>query len=276
MSDKDFFDGLFNSKISDLSSALNADHIAKVEGITNINTNKIEKLKIYFTCLENNESNVLEVENDENLETEAKLKNILVGAINLKYLKKDSVVLFVFDKSVSRSFSFGVVVLEVSRVLYRIARFRLTEFMENEKVLEKILEICEEIKEEGREGNHVGALFVIGDEEEISPYMRSLILNPFYGYPENLRDLLNNDLNETIKEYAQLDGAFVINNKGIVLSAGTYINIDTQGVKRYYGWGTKHLAAVAITYRTKSIAVLISESGNVIKLFKGGRLILKY
>ena len=276
MSYKDFFDGLLNSTIEDLSSSFNIDHVAKVEGSTNINTNKIEKICVNFRCLESNESNYLELENDENQDMEAKLKNILVGAINLKYLKKDSVVLFVFDKSVSRSFSFGVLVLEVSKVLYRIARFRLTEFMDNEKVLEKILEICEEIREEGREGKSIGALFIVGNEEEVMSYTRPLVLNPFYGYPENLRDLINNDLNETIKEYAQLDGAFIVNNKGIVLSAGSYLNIDTHGVKKYYGWGTKHLAAVAITSRTRSIAILISESGNTIKLFKEGKLILKY
>jgi diadenylate cyclase len=276
MNNKKFFDALLNSKIKDLSSTLNIDHIAKIEGKTNLETEKIETLDIMITCLENNITNSLEVENDYNIDTESKLKNILLSAIDLKYLKKDSVVLFIFDKSISSNLSFGILVLEVSKVLYRIARFKLTEFMENEKVLEEVLGICEEIKKEGREGKHIGALFVIGDEEELQPFLRPLILNPFYGYPENLRDLLNNDLRDTIKEYAQLDGAFVINNKGILMSAGTYIDVDTKNVKKYYGWGTKHLAAVAITSQTKSIGVLISESGNVIKLFKNGKLILKY
>ncbi|MFW6286058.1 MAG: DNA integrity scanning protein DisA nucleotide-binding domain protein [Nanoarchaeota archaeon] len=276
MNNKKFFDALLNSKIKDLSSTLDIDHIAKIEGKTNLETDKIETLDIIITCLENNITNFLEVENDFNIDTESKLKNILLSAIDLKYLKKDSVVLFIFDKSISNNLSFGILVLEVSKVLYRIARFKLTEFMDNEKVLEEVLQICEEIRKEGREGKNIGTLFLIGNEEELQPFLRPLILNPFYGYPENFRDLLNNDLRETIKEYAQLDGAFIINNKGIVLSAGTYIDVDTKNVKKYYGWGTKHLAAVAITSQTKSIGVLISESGNLIKLFKNGKLILKY
>lgn len=276
MDDKAFINSLLKCSVSELTSNLGVDHIIKIEGWENLNTKKVEKLGVNIICLADNEKYNFNIDNDENIEVEAKLKQILIDAIDKKYIKKDSIALFMFDKSASRTFNFGMLVLEVSRVLYRIARFRLTEFMENEKVLEKVMEIAEEIRTEGREGQHVGTLFVIGTEEEVSPHLKPLILNPFYGYPEELRDIISNDLNESIKNYAQLDGAFFINTRGIVISAGTYIDVDTTNVKKYYGWGTKHLAAVAITEKTKSIAVLVSESGGLIKLFKNGKLILKY
>jgi len=190
-------------------------------------------------------------------------------------LEKDSRVILVFDDNLESAFYTGILVLDVSRVLYRIARFKLNEYLENTAVLEKILKIAEEIREEGREGKKVGTLFVIGDEEELEPYLKPLILNPFQGYPESIRDIINNDLSDTIKEFSQLDGAFIINNRGIILSAGTYIDVDTTDVKRYYGWGTRHLAAASITEKTNSIAVLVSESGGKIKVFKKGKLILR-
>lgn len=252
------------------------DFIIKVEGWKNLNTNSVEKLGVTVLNKETLKQNIFTIENEESLELKSKLRKILIEAINQKYILKDSVVTIVFDESLTEDYPLGMLVIEVSKVLYRIARFNLTEFMESNLVLEKIIEIAEEIRKEGREGKMIGALFVIGDEEELNPYLSQLILNPFFGYPDEMKDLMNKDLNETIKEYAQMDGAFIISNKGIVRSCGTYINVDTTDVKKYYGWGTKHLAASAVTTVTKSIAVLISESGNTIKIFKGGKLILKY
>jgi len=266
-----------------LYKELNADQMLIINGINkSITSFEIDKkenvsnFKITVLSKGCHKEKIFYVENKQELNFESKIKEIIIKAIKLNHVKKDSKIILVYDDSISREMTLGTIVLEVSKVLYRIAKFKLSEFMENETVLEKIINIAEEIRNEGREGKKVGALFVIGDEKELNKYIKPLILNPFHGYPEEIRDLFKNDLTETIKEYAQLDGAFIINNKGIIVSAGTYIDIDTSDVKRYYGWGTKHLAAVAITSKTNSIAVLISESGNLIKIFKNGKLILKY
>jgi len=269
--DKYFFDDITKSVCKNKK----IDYIIKVEGWKNLNTDVVEKLSITVLDKKTLKQNIFTIINDTELILKSKLKKILVEAINQKLISKDSVVTFIFDDSFDPDYPFGVLVLEVSKVLYRIARFNLSEFMQNNSVLEKIIDIAQEIKKEGREGKNIGTLIIIGDEEELTPYLSQLVLNPFYGYPEDMRDILNQDLTETIKEYAQLDGAFIVNNKGIVRSAGTYINVDTNDVKKYYGWGTKHLTASAITSTTKSIAVLVSESGNIIKIFKGGKLVLK-
>ncbi|MDA3856600.1 MAG: DNA integrity scanning protein DisA nucleotide-binding domain protein [Candidatus Woesearchaeota archaeon] len=263
-------------KISEMCDKLKITHVLKIEEAPTNNFGVVDELEILIFNRENKIQKKFKIKNEPNQDSRIFIRNILVEAIKKKILEKESIVLIAFEDSIISDYTFGMIVIEVSKILYRIARFKLSEFMENELVLEKIIEIAEEIKKEGREGKHIGTLFVIGDEKELKQYIKPLVLNPFYGYPENLRDIINNDLNETIKEYAQLDGAFVINNKGIVYSAGSYIDINTDDVKRYYGWGTKHTTAAAITQKTKSIAVVVSESGGVIKLFKNGKLILKF
>jgi len=268
---------IIGTTASKIYSEVGAKQIMIVDGIKSKNyEDKIDTLKITSILKPSNKKTIFYIENEDNLNFETKIKNIIVKGIKLKLIDKESKVVLIFDNGISEEFNIGMLIIEVSRILYRIAKFKLNEFMENEAVLEKLIKIAEDIRNEGREGSKIGTLFVIGDEIELTEYTKPLILNPFFGYPENLRDLFSADLGETIKEYAQLDGAFVINNRGIVISAGTYIDVDTSNIKKYYGWGTKHLAAVAITEKTNSIAILISESGNMIKIFKKGKLILKF
>lgn len=271
---------LLGFSASRLYKATNANQIVIIEQRQATNYEQKEydderKLKITILDKKEDKERYFVMENEENLNIEDKIKSIIMRSIKNDLIKKDSKVVLVFDNSVSEIFPLGMVMLEVSRVLYRIAKFRIAEMIENEKIIEKIIEIGTEIKEEGREGKKIGTMFIIGDEEEISPYLKPLILNPFFGYPENMRDIVNNDLSETIKEFAQLDGAFVINNRGIVLTAGTYVDIDTSEITGKSGQGTKHLAATAITKKTSCVAIVISESGQKIKIFKRGKLILK-
>lgn len=279
MLDSQHLQKLLGFSASKLYKAINADQIVVVEQrqITNfIDKDKEEqKLKIIILDKKEEKERYFIMENEENLIFTDKVKSIIMRAIKNGLIKKDSKVVFVFDNSLSDTFPLGMVVLEVSRVLYRIAKFRIAEMMEHEKIIEKIIDIATEIKEEGREGKKVGTMFIIGDEEELKYYLKPLILNPFFGYPENMRDILNNDLSETIKEFAQLDGAFIINNKGIILSAGTYVDIKSDDVIGKSGQGTKHLAATAITQKTSCVAIVVSESGQKIKIFKRGKLILK-
>jgi DNA integrity scanning protein DisA with diadenylate cyclase activity len=267
---------ILNESIFSVYNHDEIDYIILVEGMSDLDSNELLKHKVTVLDKQVMEKNIFFMENDDKLDLTFKLRRILSEAINHGFIKKNSIVTFLFDTSMSDEYTLGMLVLHVSRILYRIARFNLTEFMKTEQVLEKVLEICDEIKKEGREGKMIGGLFLIGDIEELSPFCCQLVLNPFFGYSDNMKDIINNDLNETIKEYAQLDGAFIISNDGIIQSCGTYIDVDTKDVKKYMGWGTKHLAASAITQKTKAIAVLISESGNKIKVFKEGKLILKY
>lgn len=142
------------------------------------------------------------------------------------------------------------------------------------QVIERVVDIASELGKEGREGKHIGALFVVGDTPHVMPLTRQLILNPFKGYPEDQRNVLDHTLEETIKELAGLDGAFIIRGDGIIESCGTYLKTASQEeFELPRGLGARHHAAAAITAVTDSIAVTVSESTGTVTIFRGGSII---
>ncbi len=67
---------------------------------------------------------------------------------------------------------------------------------------------------QGREGKPIGTCFVLGDEEELRPHVKQLVLNPCAGHPASTRDIHDPEFFETIREFAVLDGSFVIDRNG--------------------------------------------------------------
>ena len=135
--------------------------------------------------------------------------------------------------------------------------------------LKAILSLALEIGREGREGKKVGTAFIVGDTKEVLKRSHQLILNPFEGYPEDVRDIKNKAHWETIKEFAQIDGVFIVNEKGVMISAGRYLDVDTKSVE-LEGLGGRHISASAITRDTQAIAITVSESGGTVRIFKDG------
>ncbi len=217
-------------------------------------------------------------EKSDSLNIESFVKSIILEAISQQLLSMNDRVIVVIDEGVVGNYDTILFTMDIDRVLFRIGKFKLQELVENERVIDSTLQLAQEIAIEGREGKKVGTLFIIGQYEELSPYLKQLILNPFYGYSPEITNITNPNLKETIKNLAQLDGAFIINTDGTIISAGTYINVPEEvltDLKIYPGWGTRHLAAAGITKATKSIAILVSESGGIVKVFKNGKLILR-
>ena len=140
------------------------------------------------------------------------------------------------------------------------------------EVVERLLRLASELAREGREGKPVGALFVIGDPDEVMTRSRQVVINPFLGHPEASRDFMDDALWETVKEFAQVDGAFVLTAEGIIVAAGRYVETD-KNVDLASGLGGRHLAAASITRTTKAIAVAVSASG-AIRVFKDGRVVM--
>lgn len=142
------------------------------------------------------------------------------------------------------------------------------------EVLSRVIDIASELGSEGREGKPVGALFVLGDSEKTLSYSRQLILNPFQGYPPEQRNILDLDLEETIKEFSSFDGAFIINSEGVIVTAGAHlIPSSPAGSNLPQGLGARHQAAAAITSVTQSVAVAVSESTGTVTIFKGGKIV---
>lgn len=141
------------------------------------------------------------------------------------------------------------------------------------EVLERTLSIASEIATEGREGKSVGCLFVLGDINKISLFMKPLVLNPFYGYPETERNILHPFMEETVKEFSLIDGAFVIRGDGIIESAGTLIYTPNHNIVMPSGFGTRHAAAASISWAAECIAIAVSESTHSVTLFHNGQML---
>jgi DNA integrity scanning protein DisA with diadenylate cyclase activity len=75
----------------------------------------------------------------------------------------------------------------------------------------------------------IGTLFVVGDSEEVLKHSRSLILDPLFGHPDALKVIHLPDMRETVKELAQLDGAFVVSDAGGVVSESSIVRVFDDG-----------------------------------------------
>ncbi len=139
-------------------------------------------------------------------------------------------------------------------------------------VLENTIQLAVEIAREGREGRKIGTLFVVADEVEVLKRSHNLILDPLYGHPAEKKKICAPDVRETLKELAQLDGAFIISGEGVVISAARYINASATGIELPMGLGSRHVAAASITRDTQAVAVVVSES-SIVRIFNEGRLI---
>jgi DNA integrity scanning protein DisA with diadenylate cyclase activity len=140
------------------------------------------------------------------------------------------------------------------------------------EVLQSVLELSVELAREGREGRKVGTIFTVGDEEHVLKHCRSLILDPLYGHSAELKKIDNPGMRETLKELAQLDGAFVVSGDGVVLSAARYLEAPSEGVVLPLGLGARHVAAAAISFHTNAVTVVLSTSSIVI-VFDDGEII---
>ncbi|MFH0982508.1 MAG: diadenylate cyclase [Planctomycetota bacterium] len=149
---------------------------------------------------------------------------------------------------------------------------KLTEHVRR-LVFQRALNLMLELAHEGREGKPVGALFVIGSYREVKQYCQQNIINPFRGYNEKERNLLDEAMHETIKEFCSIDGAFVIKGNGVIMSAGTTLRPTIAGEPLPQGLGARHAAAAAITATTRSIALTVSQSTGTVRVWRGGKLI---
>jgi diadenylate cyclase len=140
------------------------------------------------------------------------------------------------------------------------------------EILESLIELAVEIAREGREGRRIGTLFMLGDEQAVLNKSRSLILDPLNGHPESLRHVSNPNLRGTVKELAQLDGAFVVSREGIILSACRYLDALASQVEMPLGLGSRHIAAANMSAATNAVGIVVSES-SVVRLFCHGRLV---
>ncbi len=142
------------------------------------------------------------------------------------------------------------------------------------KVFETTLSLALELAAEGREGRPRGALLVLGDHDIVLQYSRQMVINPFHGYPEEQRNIMDPSLRETIKEFSAIDGAFVIRGDGVIEAAGRHLNAAAD-VDLPPGLGARHMAAAGISDVSAATSFAISESTGTVSVFKNGKIFMQ-
>ena len=143
------------------------------------------------------------------------------------------------------------------------------------ETLKLVVDLAVEIGREGREGKPVGTLFVVGDTRKVLSSSHSAGFDPVRGYNRSERRLTDPRVREGIKEVAQLDGAFIVGPDATIEAAARYIDASAENVSVAKGLGARHWAAAAITRRTESVAVVVSETSGTVRLFQNGEVVLR-
>jgi len=166
-----------------------------------------------------------------------------------------------------------IVVAEIEREFQTLLSGPSTDLLPEDvkpEVLERVLAVATELAVEGREGRPVGCLFVVGDTAKVEEYTKPLVLNPFFGYKEEDRNILNPFMDETVKEFSSIDGAFVIRGDGVVEAAGSLVQATGNAVTLPSGLGSRHAAAAAISVAANCISIAVSSSTGQVTLFRRG------
>ena len=115
----------------------------------------------------------------------------------------------------------------------------------------------------------------MGDHERVIEQTEQMILNPFKGYPQKDRNILNDAMRETVREFSTLDGAFIIRGSGVIETAGAHIKAAiSTGLPS--GLGACHAAAAGITANSKSIAFTVSETDGTVRVWRAGKMVASF
>ena len=195
-------------------------------------------------------------------------KELLIAAWGEGVLTLDDKVLCIISTDIEAMVVFDVKDIGITSIKDKVKdRIKI-------KVLEAAFNIATQISREGREGKPAGALLVLGDAENVLKNSRELIINPFEGHNKNGRNILKSKNVATIKEFALLDGALIIDNEGYAVAAGRYIVGVSWDLYLQGGLGGRHLAGASISKTTKAISIVVSSTGTI-RAFKDGEEIYR-
>ncbi|MDR2727959.1 MAG: PTS sugar transporter subunit IIA [Chitinispirillales bacterium] len=145
-----------------------------------------------------------------------------------------------------------------------------------QQVFSRAIQMSSELAYEGREGKPVGTLFILGDHEKVLKACQQMVVNPFGGYKEENRNILDPGLEATIKEFAKIDGAFIIRGDGVIVTSGAFIKAQGGSEQIQKGFGARHTAAANISAATDALAIALSESTRRVSVFKSGKRIMYF
>lgn len=214
----------------------------------------------------------------EGLARQEKLKLALVAGLSAGHFRDGESVLVIVGKRAT-SFPDTLMVVTVGKPREGESEDLHFDVPADERipgqVMEALLDQAVTIGSEGWEGHAIGTLFVVGDSSRVLEQSRQLGLNPFQGYPEAEKSLLNPMVRDAIRNFAVLDGAFVIREDGVVLAGGRYLQFEETDVKLTLGLGARHMAAAGITLSTNALAISVSQTSGAVRVFRRGLVVLQ-
>lgn len=206
-----------------------------------------------------------------------KMKVALVAAVSAGLLEEGETVLCITGRSDGRVLDTLIKVVIGQRFeedQVDLSGLNLGEAF-NSQAIEAIINLALTIGQEGFEGHPIGTIMVIGDSTRVLEVSKQLTLNPFAGISEAERNVLDPSIRDAIKNFAVLDGGFIIREDGVVLAAGRYLNFEEKDVRIPLGLGSRHMAAAGITHETEAIAVVVSQTSGTVRVFRHGRAVLE-
>ena len=172
----------------------------------------------------------------------------------------------------------SVSVVNLGEHLYRLSGrdLRQLESRVPLKTLKVVVDLAVDIGWEGREGNPIGTLFVVGDTKKVLSMSAPAGFDPVKGYTRKERNLFDPKVREGVKEIAQLDGAIVISSDGVVESASRILeSAATSTLSLSPGFGARHWAAAAISKMTSALAISVSQSSGAVRIWQNGEVALR-
>jgi DNA integrity scanning protein DisA with diadenylate cyclase activity len=142
------------------------------------------------------------------------------------------------------------------------------------QLLEVLVDLALRIGREGYEGRAIGTLIVVGDSTHVMEKSHPLTLNPFQGYSEVERNLFDAHVRDALRTFAMLDGAFVVRDDGVVLAAGRHMRVGENAPNLPLGLGARHTAAASISNETDAVAIVVSQSSGVVRVYQNGEVVL--
>jgi len=155
-----------------------------------------------------------------------------------------------------------VVVVDVEREFQTLLTGRADLLPADVKpeVLERVLAVAMDFGSRGPGRPSGGWLVCRGDTEKVEKLIKPLVLNPFYGYKEEDRNILSPSWMKPSRNSPPSTGAFIIRGDGVVESAGSLIQAADYDHALPSGLGSRHAAAAAISVATQCISIVISSS----------------
>jgi diadenylate cyclase len=142
------------------------------------------------------------------------------------------------------------------------------------ETLKAVVDLATDIGREGREGKPIGTLIVVGDTRKVMTQSRVIGFDPVRGYSKKERNLRDKRVRESMKEICKLDGAIIVNKDGTVEAAARFISVPAEGITLSKGLGSRHWTAAAVSKQTHAIAIVVSESTGIVRVFQNGEVVL--